>query len=188
MKALIKTEELIRVIKALKPFTRKDSQYTDKKMEHIYIEFNQETKEARFEALDGYRVAVEYVKCQTDESFIAYIKPFTPWKTDTVYAEIELDNQVAIVDMGFYSLKFVQPEGEWFATKKMIEETEAMEPSVKIGINPDYLIEALKGINSYGCRKLVVIETRGKKDPVIIREEKDRRNMRYVLPVSLGKD
>jgi DNA polymerase III sliding clamp (beta) subunit (PCNA family) len=185
MKAKIDTSELIRIIKALKPFTRKPDKYQAIIMEYIYVEFNHETQEARFEALDGHRIAVEYVKCNTDESFSAFIKPFTPWKTDTMLAEIELINGIATVDMGYYSLKFIQPEGEWYETKKMISDTEAIKPSSKIGINPDYMIEALKNINSYGCKSTVIIETRDKKVPVIVREIKDKRNIRYILPVNI---
>ena len=183
MKALIKTEELIRVIKALKPFTRKPDFYKADKMEYIYVEFNHETQEARFEALDGHRIAVEYVKCTTEESFKAYIKPFTPWKTDVIFSEIELLSGIVVVDMGFYTLRFKKPEGEWYDTKKMISDTELIKPASKIGINPVYMMEALKGINLHGCKSPVIIETREKPQPIIIRELKDKRNVRYILPV-----
>ena len=189
MKAYIDVKELIRVIKALKPFTRKADQYCrDFKMECIHVKINSDTQEARFEALDGHRIAVEHVKCSTEESFSAYIKPFTPWKTEALQAELELIEKVATLDMGHYSVKFIQPEGEWYDTKKKIGETEQITPSSKIGINPQFMIEALKDINTHACSKAVVIETRGKKEPVIVRELKDRRNMRIILPINISSD
>jgi DNA polymerase III sliding clamp (beta) subunit (PCNA family) len=188
MKASIKTDELIRVIKALKPFVMKYNQYTDKKMEHIFIEFNKVTQEARCEALDGHRIAIEYVKCKTERSFSVYIKPFNPWKTDSTETEIELYNGYAKIDLGFYSLKFKQPEGEWYDTKKMLADTELIKPLSKIGIDPLFLTEALKGINYHGEKKRTMIETRGEKDPVIIRDLKDKRCLRLVLPISINRD
>jgi DNA polymerase III sliding clamp (beta) subunit (PCNA family) len=188
MKASINTIELIRIIKALKPFTRKmDAYYKAEKMEYIYVEFNYETQEARFEALDGHRIAIEYTKCITEESFSAYIKPFNPWKTEALQAELEVIGSAATLDMGHYILRFTQPEGEWYDTKKMIDELEKKEIASKFGINPEYLIEALKNMNSYGCKKSVVIETRSdKREPVIVRELEDRRNIRYILPVNIS--
>lgn len=186
MKAKIDTSELIRIIKALKPFTRKLDKYQAAIMQYIYVEFNHDTQEARFEALDGHRIAVEYLKCEVDESFKAYIEPLTPWKTDLTKSEIELSNGILTIDMGYYSLKFMQPSGEWYDTKKMIEATEEIKPTSKIGINPEYLIEALKGINSYGSKPVVIIETRDKKEPIIVRGRKDRRNIRYILPININ--
>lgn len=186
MRAKIDTSELIRIIKALKPFTRKPDKYQVAIMQYIYVEFNHDTQEARFEALDGHRIAIEYLKCEVDESFKAYIEPLTPWKTDLIRSEIELLNGVLTIDMGYYGFKFKQPSGEWYDTKKMISATEEINPISKIGINPDYLIEALKGINLYGQRMAVIIETRNKKEPVVIRESKDKRNIRYILPININ--
>jgi hypothetical protein len=189
MKALIEMSEFIRTVKALKPFTGEDSKYIKPNlMKFIYITFDLDTQEARFEALDGHRIAIEYVKCTTDESFAIYIEPFNPWKTNSQYAEVKLINKLATVDMGYYSLRFIQPEEKWYDTGKIIKDTEQIDLSSKMAFNPDFMIDALKGINNYGLRKISIIETRGKKDPIIIRETKDKRNMRYILPMNFNDE
>jgi hypothetical protein len=186
MRALIKTDEFKRVVKALKLFTRKviDHYTGNEKMQYIMAEFNYDTQEVKFEALDGHRIAVEYVKCETDENFIAYIKPISFWKTDAEYTEIERVNELVTVDLGDYILRFKQPSGEWYQTEKMFTELEAAKLLSKICVNPDFVVDAVKSINKpiYGKGK-VLIETRGVKDPIIIRNCKDKRNVRYILPI-----
>lgn len=181
MKAIVDAKEFKRVIKALKPFTRIDQE----KMQFIYIEVNGETQEIRVEALDGHRIAVEYIKCQADESFTAYIKPFTFMKTDWDKVEIIKDGNTVTIDMLDYCMRVKQPEGEWYQSKKILADTEAEQTTSRIGINADLLMDALKEVKkNMSGRSLVILECRGKKDPVIIREEKDRRNIRLVLPMT----
>ncbi|MDF2543457.1 MAG: hypothetical protein K0S47_3175 [Herbinix sp.] len=142
MKAVVDMKEFKRVIKALKPFTRIDQE----KMQFIYLEVNSETQEIRVEALDGHRIAVEYIRCQADENFIAYIKPFTFMKTDCNKVEIIKDSNIVMIDMLNYCIRVKQPEGEWYQTKKMIANYESKEVTSRVGINTDLLIDALKEI------------------------------------------
>ena len=181
MKAVVDQKEFKRVVKALKPFTRVDQE----KMQYIYMEVDSETQEIRAEALDGHRIAVEYIKCQADESFTAYIKPITFMKSGWDKVEISKYGNIVVIDMTDYFIRVKQPEGEWYQTKKMISDSEEETAVLKVGVNADFLIDALKDIKrNNGSRSMTIIECRSRKSPIFIRDEKDRRNLRLVLPMT----
>lgn len=183
MKATVDTKEFKRIIKALKPFTRPDGT----KMEYIFLEVNNETQEVKFEALDGHRIAVEYLKCTADTSFTTYIKPFTLMKTKEKFTDIEIINNKAYITMGDYSVGFKQPEGIWYETKQMLEKYEKEEPVLKVGINAKLLIDALKNISQKYGNDWAIIECRTKEDPIIIKSINDERNIRLVLPMKYSQ-
>jgi DNA polymerase III sliding clamp (beta) subunit (PCNA family) len=183
MKATVDFKEFKRVVKALKPFTKEN----EEKMQYIYLEINSEAQEIRMEALDGHRIAVEYIKCQADESFTAYIKPLTFIKSAWDKVEISKDKNYVVIDMLDYYIRVKQPEGEWYQTKRIVSEAEKETAVLKVGVNADFLIDALKDIQrSKSGKNMALIECRNKKSPIFIRDENDRRNLRMVLPMTFS--
>jgi DNA polymerase III sliding clamp (beta) subunit (PCNA family) len=183
MKAIFDLKEFKRVVTALKPFTQIDQQL----MQYIMIRVNATECEAKCEALDGHRIAVEFIKCEADVNFVLYIKPFNFIKTDAERIEINLHSGTAYIDMGSYIFKIPQPEGIWYPTEKLISDVESEETVLKVGVNADLLTDALKNVKTDSTgRKSVIIECRNKKTPIIIRETKDRRNIRLVLPMNIS--
>lgn len=89
MKAIMDCNEFKRIIKALKPFTNA----LQEKMKYIKIDVDSKNQEIKFEALDGHRIGIEYLKCEADENFTAYITPFVVWKSMDKIAEIELKDE-----------------------------------------------------------------------------------------------
>ena len=141
-KAIVDTKEFKRIIKALKPFTRLDVI----RMQYIRVNINNKTQEIKFEALDGHRIAVEYLKCETDTSFTAYIKPFNLMATREKFTEIELINEKVYITMDEYSFGFKQPSQEWYETENLIKKCEKEEPVLKVGVNAKLLMDALKNV------------------------------------------
>jgi DNA polymerase III sliding clamp (beta) subunit (PCNA family) len=181
MKAIVDSKEFKRIMQALKPFT---CIYNDK-MKFIRMMVNSENQEILFEALDGHRIAMEYLKCTTDESFTAYIKPFVFGRTKDEKISIELLGNKVLVTKGEYIIGFKQPEGEWYDTSKILDDTYSKEITSVIGVNPKLLQDALKYMKA-DYKDLAQIEIRGIKDPIIVKDPKDKRNVRIVLPVTLS--
>lgn len=182
MKATVGSKEFKRILKALKPFTSQD--HMNDKMQYIYLEIN--NGEIRLEALDGHRIAIEYIECVNDENFTAYIKPVTLFKTSSEEIIIEVIGDKAYVTDNEFSFGFKQPDGEWYDTKTMISDYTSKTPQVAIGVNPKLLIDALKDIKKSGSREIVEIEIYDKASPVIIRNVKDKRDIRLVLPIKIN--
>jgi DNA polymerase III sliding clamp (beta) subunit (PCNA family) len=185
MKAIIDIKGFKRVIKALKPFVAQDNFRSV--LQYIRVKVNGEAGEVRFEALDGHRIAIEYLKCNAVESFEAFIKPMQFWKTDSEMVELELFAKCATVSFGYYSIKFDQPKDEWPDVEKFLSSVEDKKPDFRVGINSEFLMDALRcaeEIHSVG-RKVVIIETRGEKEAVVIRNKDEQRNIRLVLPVNI---
>lgn len=185
MVASIHTKELKRVMQALKPFT--NSREYNKLMQYIHFEVNWKEKEVKFEALDGHRVAVEYLYCEADEDFKGYIKPVSIGKTRDDYCELELESDKAFLTVDDIRYRFSQPEGSWYDTTKFFNDFQQKEPQI-VGINTELLISALsyQGLNNSG-RTCAQLELRGEKEAVIVRNVTDKRNIRAVLPVTLPR-
>ncbi len=184
MKATIDIKEFKRVMVALKPFTS-TSIYNDK-MQYIKADVDKDNQEIRFEALDGHRLAVEYLKCSADSSFTVYIKPFNILKSQDSEIELEIIDNKLHISTNEWSFKFIQPEGMWFDTSK-VANRDNQDKAVRIGVNAKLLREALGNINMKHDKELVEIEIGSNPiEPIIIRSAKDRRNFRLVLPVRLS--
>jgi DNA polymerase III sliding clamp (beta) subunit (PCNA family) len=181
MVARIYAKELKRVIQALKPFTR-EGEY-NKLMQ--YIHFEVVGNEIKFEALDGHRIAIEYLPCETDEDFKGYIKPMAIGKIRNDYCELELSEENVYLTVGDIRYRFAQPEGIYYDTSKLLNDMEIEKPQI-VGVNAELLLSGLvyQNLETNG-RPLVQLEIRGGKMPVIIRNCKDKRNIRAVLPINL---
>lgn len=180
MKAIVDIKEFKRVISALKPFTSSCSD----KMQYIKMDIDKDNQEVRFEALDGHRLAVEYLKCNADGNFTAYINPFNILKTRDNVIEIELIDKKLHASVNEWSFKFEQPEGEWFDTSKVANRSE-VDKVVKIGVDAKLLKEALSNICKKNAREIIEIEIGHVIEPVIVRSANDKRNIRLVLPIKL---
>lgn len=175
MKAIVATDDLRRLIKKLKPFTCDYKLKWQDKMKYIYISVDNVDEKLRGEAMSGDRFAVEYINCLADENFTAYINPFQLLKTDEEKSEIEIIGNVCTVTMGEYSIRTIQPEGEWYDTKELIKNAQSMDGKYRIGVNPNYLIDALKTMKTDKFEtSIVVIEfTDNNTNPIIIKQLKD---------------
>lgn len=184
MKATIDIREFKRIMKVLKPFTTTDTNVAI--LQFIQMKFDEATQEVKCEAIDGRKVAVEYLKCTTDVSFTAYIKPVTLMKTAAEFATIEQVDDVTMVDFMDYTLKFKNVPGEWINTRPILDQSE-LGKCMKFGVNPNYIKQAVDSLiknDSFG-KTPVIFEVFHAKSPVFIRDEKDRRNVRLVLPVNI---
>lgn len=184
MKATIDIREFKRIIKALKPFTRTKSD--NFKMQFIQMKFDYLTQEVRCEAIDGHKIAVEYLKCTTDVSFTAYIKPITLMKTASKVAIIEQVGDVTTVDFMDYILKFRNDSGDWYDTRSTLDQSN-LGKCTKVGVNPKYIKQAVEGLIKNDFERIpVIIEIFHTKSCIFIRDEKDRRNVRVIMPVNVS--
>lgn len=184
MKAIIDAIEFKRLVDNTKKFVSKYE--SNKLMLYIYLQVNAETKEVKATAIDGHRVSVEYTTAiEVDESFNCYIKPVIPkiTKNDRC-VELELVDKKAYITVKDNIMGYKQPEGEYFKVDKMIQDIEAKEPTASIWVDPTLLKQALESA-SYGYGEAVKIEIRDKKDPILIKRKKDRKDIKLVLPVSV---
>ena len=177
MKAIVDTKEFKRIMKYMKKFVREDTNELMK-----YIRFEVKKGEIKFEALDGWRIAREFLKCENDVEFSGYINPISFTFLKQIKAEISLENKIVLISDNVFSVKTVQPNGIWYKTDKYLEGNNV---KAKVGINALGLKEVLEGIEKTTIRnQAVIIEMGEPKEPIIIREDKDRRNVRMILPMS----
>ncbi|MDF2804432.1 MAG: hypothetical protein K0S61_4337 [Anaerocolumna sp.] len=185
MVARICAKELKRVIQALKPFTSGGTY--NKLMQYIHFKVNSQEKEVKFEALDGHRIAVEYLPCEADEDFKGYIMPVNIGKIRDDYCEIELQGDKSYLTVDDIRYRFIQPEGTWYNTDKIWKDFQKKEPQI-VGMNTELLREALKYQETANSgRTNAQLEFRGEREAVIIRNCNDGRNMRAILPITLPR-
>ena len=178
MKAIVDTKEFKRIMKYMKKFVREDTNELMK-----YIRFEVKNGEIKFEALDGWRIAREFLKCENDVEFEGYINPISFTFLKECKTTISLEDKTVLISDNVFSVKTMQPNGIWYDTDKLINNNNA---KAKAGVNAQLLKECLEGINSCGylSRPCIIIEMGEPKDPIIIREDKDRRNVRMILRMS----
>lgn len=187
MVVTINKKDFIRVMKAIKPFTR-EADYFNKseKMQYIHIVVDSENQEVKFEALDGHRFAIEYLDCNADQSFEAYVKPSSLWRTDVERVTISIQNNFTIVDFGWYSLKYELPVGEYYNLSTMVERANS-NPVRRIGVNPQFMIDAMKNLDDSKGKAIAIMEVFEPSEPIIIRDKVDERNIRGILPIRIDE-
>lgn len=186
MKAIIDAMEFKRLIDNTKRFVK--NYESNKLMQYIYLEVNAETKEIKATALDGHRISIEYGKVkEAGESFKCYVKPMIPKITKRdMYVELELVDKKAYITVNDNIMGYLQPEGEYFKTDKLISDLEEKPALASIYVDAKLLEEALKSTANAYYSKYVKVEIRDKKDPVIIRSKGG--NIKLVLPVNVRED
>lgn len=180
--AIIKTADLKRLIKATAKFISKDE---NRHMLHwIKLEFNKEG--AKAVACDGYKVSVENSKCiSVDEDFTVFVKPYLPVGAKAEYSQIELVDGRCLIDIGGRIASYVQPEGEYLNTDKVIADIEAAPVTSEVSLNRDFLIDALKSLDQEKNTRIpVIIQLRDNFQPVSV---KMCKSTRYILPVRTSK-
>lgn len=188
MKCILDAKSFKRIIDNTKKFTSCNA----KMMEYIHLIIDAEKQTIRAEALDGYRISIEYAKIfSTDSSFTCFIKPTIPRITKyDKYAELELDNKRLLVTVTDSITGYIQPEGNYYDVNRVVGDILQKEVVRTIGVNPQLLkdaLDAVKNDGTYRSRPLAKIEIRNPSEPIVIRSgDKDiEENLKIVLPVNI---
>jgi DNA polymerase III sliding clamp (beta) subunit (PCNA family) len=180
MKAILKTEDLKRLIKATAKFISKDE--NRRMLQWIQLKFDKEKMTVTAAALDGYKLSVEAVLAfDIDESFTAYIKPYLPVGARDVYSKIELTDERCLIDIGGRFTGYKQPKDDFYNVEKFLTEMEQIPIISEVCLTRDFLIDALKSLqlDEWG-RMPVIIQLRDNLRPVSVKLGKSTR---YILPV-----
>lgn len=146
MKAIISAKEFKRIIDNTKKFLGPSYGH----MDWIYLKLDAEKKLVKATALDGHRISIEYATLEdVDESFSCYVKPNIPKITKSdISTELELENNKLYITVGNSITGYIQPEGEYYKTDKMISDIEEQVPIRTIGVNAKFLKEAMESISA----------------------------------------
>lgn len=188
VKCKLNASDFKRIIDNTKKFTRIDVD----KMQYIHLVINAEKQTIRAEALDGYKVSIEYAKiAETDCSFECYIKPIIPKITKRdEFVELELDNNRLFIIVGDTITGYVQPEGDFYDLDRVVSDATKTEPVRTIGVDQNLLKDALDATKNSGYyRPLAKIEIRNPNEAIVIRSGgKDiEENIKMVLPIKINK-
>jgi DNA polymerase III sliding clamp (beta) subunit (PCNA family) len=180
MKAILKTEDLKRLIKATAKFISKDD--NRQMLQWIQLNFNKDNMTATAAALDGYKLSIETALCfDIDESFTAYIRPYLPVGAKDIYSKIELADERCLIDIGGRFTGYKQPKGDFFNIEKFLAETEQKPVTSEVFLSRDFLVDALKSLYQEKYSRIpVVIQLRDNLQPVSVKLGKSTR---FILPV-----
>lgn len=184
MKATIEAMAFNRLIGAVKAFASRTNSRPALTM--IQLHFSAQDKKATAYATDGYRAAKECALCYTvDEDFSVLVSaPPLKAKSNSI-VEVELDGDVAYISFGEVRFRNKQPTNEPFDVEKFISDVVVRKNVNVLGVNADYLIDALKSLKASGAtaRHPVIIEFGGPHEPIVLRTDSD--NQKVVLPVRI---
>jgi DNA polymerase III sliding clamp (beta) subunit (PCNA family) len=180
MKAILKTEDLKRLIKATAKFISKDD--NRQILQWIQLKFDKEKLTVTAAALDGYKLSVETVLAfDIDESFTAYIRPYLPVGAKDIYSKIELADDRCLIDIGGRFTGYKQPKDDFYNVEKFLQETEQLLVVKEVALTRDFLVDALKSLQQDEFKRLpVIIQLRDNLKPVSVKMGKSTR---YILPV-----
>lgn len=187
LKAVLYFDDFKRLLNGTKDFVSDYS--TNMLTDYIRFKVNKRKNEIEACGLDGHRISVEKASLiECDKSFEFYIKPFKI-QSKSQFVEIEVKGQKALITIGEMIYGFIQ--GDDVKTKKFpdadkyIKEFEEIAIRENIGININFLKDALKCIEgSDVAGRVVEIEVRSKKDPLVINTKNGKR---YILPVNINR-
>lgn len=183
--ASMETNDFNRLIKATRGFVHKNS---DGRQIHSWIRLEFCAAESRVTAVavDGYRLSVEHAMCHgCAEDFVAYVRDTIqlPAKNNAAFELCEKD---LMIRCGEFMIGYAQPTGEFLDWQKTLP---VEDPAFRIGFNPELLLGALQSAKvSVGgvFKHPVVLEFRGKNDPVLLKTNKD--DVKMVLPVRIREE
>jgi DNA polymerase III sliding clamp (beta) subunit (PCNA family) len=180
MKAILKTEDLKRLIKGTVKFVSKEERKYI--LQYVQLKFSKDEMTVTAIALNGYMLSVETVKCYNlDESFTAYIRPHLPVGAKCEYSTIEMSGENCLIDIDGRIVGYKQPDGEFFNSDKFLYETEHLPVIAEIALTKDFLIDAIKSLQQDELKKSpVVIQIRNGLQPVSVQMGKSTR---HILPV-----
>lgn len=166
-------------------------------LEYIQIKVKPDTITAY--ALDGFRAARVEIKntFPTDEEFTCYIKPLTvkvsKRGTNPVVIECTDENTFVevVTEYGVLRYGFAVPSGEFTDVEKIYET--ARQHDRKLGLQPRYIIDALKALNGINYMRggsYAVLEIKeNNTHPFIIRAKNDSIvNEQLILPARLQEN
>lgn len=190
MKAILDAKEFKRLIDNTKKFTRWEDA-NNKLMQYIHVVVDAKSMEIKAEALDGFRISIEYGKLmEADESFSCFISPKIPVIVKGArHAELELVDKKLLIRLGEFIVGCVQPEGEYFRVDEELAKMQKSEPVRTIGLNASYLEDAMKAAkNTEDWQPVVEMDVREPNQPVIIRSGKrqGKQNIKVVLAVKIN--
>lgn len=170
---------------------------SDSRLISQYIQIKVKTDTITAYALDGYRAARVEIKntCPIDEEFICYIKPLTVKvsKRGINPVVVEQSDEKTFVEVmteyGVLRYGFDIPNHEFFDIEKVY--AAARPHDRELGIQPRYVIDALKALNGIdycgGGYRAVFESKENNKDAFIIRAKNEKiTNEQLILPVRLG--
>lgn len=150
-------------------------------------------------SLDGYRASRVEIKNDfpIDEEFTCYIKPLTVKvsKRGTNPVIIEQSDEKSFVELiteyGIVRYTFTTPKDKFIDVEKVYET--ARPHDRELGLNPRYLIDALRSLNGVqriGSQSCAVFETKENNHTAFIIRAKndDIVNEQLILPVKLAED
>ena len=175
MKAIIKTDDLKRLVKSTRHFISKDENRPV--LNFIRLEFEKAVMTVKATGLDGYKLSEEnaHIK-EIDESFIAYIKPYIPVGIKSDVITIEMVGNKCFIDAGESSIAYKQPRGDKIDTKKIIGDLESNPAICEFFIDRDFLVDALKSIcEKENIRESVAFEFRGEDHPILLKSGESKR-------------
>jgi len=181
MKAIIKSEDLKRLVKSTAKFISKDE--NRHMMTYIRLDFNKEGCSVKAGGIDGYKLSVESSKCvSVDENFVAYIKPYLPIGAKCKYANIEILGDNCLIDMDGRITGNKQPKGTSIDYYKILSDLEANPVKLKIMVNRFYLLDALKSMQQEdkSLNEPITLEFRDSIDPIII---KNKNGVKLIIPM-----
>lgn len=153
---------------------------------HRYVRFTCKAGELTAAAVDGYRIhsiTIPVNIINGRDSFSFLLKPFAIPATDSDFIRCALDKKEIIFDFG--NRKYIERLGEDIESFMDIEESvPKKKPIEEIGVNPKYLVDALKSFKK-DSRNPVVLEIRDPHSPIVIRSKQNPTDYRLVLPVRM---
>ena len=181
MKAILKTSDLKRLIKATAKFISKDG--NKRMLQWIQFTFDKEKGTVKAVALDGYKLSIESAKCfDIDENFTAYIKPYLPVGARAEVSTISLVDKNCLIDIDGRIAGFKQPEGDFFNYEKFIAETDQLPIVKEVFFSKSLIKDALESVEEsidFGWDLKICMQLRSGFEPVSI---KTNSGVRYVLP------
>lgn len=179
--AFIMSNDLNRLIKATEIFVTESK--TNTRSGYIRLDFCKDLSSVTAISVDGYRMSVEHsVISYCSQDFSVYIKKSVRFPRNKVVEITSDDSEVALRCDGFM-IGFEQPDLKTFDYQNAIPSSD---PIFKIAFNGNYLLSAIKAAkascgNSF--KDPVILEFRGKHQPVVIRTNKE--DIKIVMPMRL---
>ena len=182
MKAILEAKEFKRIIDNTKRFA---SEFNGiHLMDWIHLVIDAEKKMIRAEAIDGYRISVEYARLQdADMSFSCFIRSNIPiiTKNDS-YAELSLQENKLYVTVSDNIMGYIQPQGEFYKVDDYIEKY-SRKSDKRFAINAKMLAEAMESIKAIDGEKIAIIDVYDRCEPIVIRSGRDGENIKLILPI-----
>lgn len=179
MKAVIRTSDLKRLVRATKHFISKD--YNRPLLNFIRLDFDFEDKTVNAVALDGFKLSIEASDLKAiDESFSAYIRPYLPVGIKNDVVTIEIIGNKCYIDSGDSSVGYEQPNGKKFNAKSVLEDLHTKPITCEMFVKGDHLVDALKSIQPDAGLSSVRIEYRADNEAILLKTDKSTRLVKTV--------